>query len=249
MLRPIRLPAVAPVICLLLLSSLCFAERAFIIGVEQFDYKPLHWVEVGQYTGFNRDMLDAFAKSKGYSFTYKALPVKRLHKVFVRGDFDFKYPDDPAWSSNLKKGLDITYSDGVIGYTEGAMVKPQRVGAGIESISQLGTVEGFTPWAFWGSIESQQIHVNGVANFDALLKMTIKGRVHAAYISVDVANYHLKNSLRLPGALVFDPQLPHIQDAYHLSTIRYPQVIQMFNQFLSEESEQIFRLRNKYQLP
>lgn len=223
-------------------------QDRYVIGVELFEYRPLHWIEDGDYRGFNRELLDAFATSKKYHFSYHALPVKTLYIAYVKGELDFNYPDDPNWSSDLKEKVNIEYSKGVLGYIEGAMVPVHQKNKSIDRINTLGTIDGFTPWAFWSKIQEKEIDVIGFSNFESLLKVTMHERIDAAYISVDVANFHLTNILQRPGSLVFDPKLPHVEDEYHLSTIKHKKVIQEFDEFLYRERKLINALKKKYQL-
>ena len=92
-----------------------------IVGVEQVDYLPHYGQDNrNQYTGFARELFDAFAQHSGYQLLYKPLPVKRLYRAFLTDlSVDFKYPDHPQWKSALKKSQPPFYSDPVVSYTDG----------------------------------------------------------------------------------------------------------------------------------
>lgn len=55
------------------------ASKEFIIGVEDVSYFPLFDFKTHRNT-FSRELLDTFAKSKGYKFTYLPLPIKRFER-------------------------------------------------------------------------------------------------------------------------------------------------------------------------
>lgn len=107
-----------------ILTSAAYAQQTiFTIGVEAQKYYPQYDNENGtEYFGLARDLLDMFAKEKNYQFFYKIRPVKRLFHEFVeKKAYDFKYPDNPYWQSDMKKGKNIVYSDSVVKYIDGVL--------------------------------------------------------------------------------------------------------------------------------
>ncbi len=44
-------------------------KKTFIIGVDDISYFPMYGLENGRYSGFAREVLDAFALEYGYTFT------------------------------------------------------------------------------------------------------------------------------------------------------------------------------------
>ncbi|HCL77640.1 MAG TPA: hypothetical protein DIC26_17535, partial [Pseudomonas sp.] len=69
-----------------------------------------------------------------------------------------------------------------------------------------------------------------------------------AYYNVVVAMHYLNNVRTKPGALVFDPKLPHTRGAYHLSSVRQPELIRRFDRFLDERREDIAALKASHQV-
>lgn len=65
-------------------------------------------------------------------------------------------------------------------------------------------------------------------------------------MNVDVATHMLAQELKAPGALVFDPGLPHARSDFRLSTLRCRQVVEQFNLFLQREQAQLQQLRARY---
>ncbi len=133
-------------------------------------------------------------------------------------------------------------------FTDGVMVLPENKGKGIGQLKTMGTLRGFTVWTYKDYIRSGQVKVAESDNFIPLLKQVLIKHIDGAYIELAVANYYLHEVLEKPGGLVFDPDLPHTNDYYYLSTINNPEVIQMFNEFQATEQEAIEQLKIKYKV-
>ncbi|GAB5373672.1 MAG: hypothetical protein AcusKO_01340 [Acuticoccus sp.] len=197
----------------------------------------------GEYTGFNRELLDLFAESRGYRFEYVAYPVKRLFYEFVNGAGDLKYPDNAHWALYIKKDAPIHYSDAAVEYVNGVLVPPARVGAGVEDIAKLGLVTGWTPLGFQDQIADGAVELLENSSYAGLLKQAILGRIDGAYSNVATSRFYLRNVLKQPEALVFDSSLPHVRSARVLSSIKHPELIEEFNAFLVEEADAIAELK------
>ncbi|GAB7082035.1 substrate-binding periplasmic protein [Megalodesulfovibrio paquesii] len=222
--------------------------QQFTVGVEAIDYYPLYAGDGGEYRGYARDLLDAFAKKQGYVFKYEPLPIKRLFQAFLTEQaLDFKFPDNPYWSQDMRQGLEVRYSEPAVQYIDGVMVLPERKGGGPEGLKVLGIIGGFTAFEYLEQIKSGAMTVDESTEYSAMLQKAIMGRVDAAYSSVAVANYQLRDVLKQPEALVLDASLPHTKSGYQLSTIRHPQIIEEFNQFLKDEAALVQQLKDKYQ--
>jgi polar amino acid transport system substrate-binding protein len=239
----------------LLVSLLCggimapiFSAHAteYVVGVEDIYYRPYYYTERGEYRGIARDILDAFCREHNIVFKYEPLPVNRLYKHFLDGLLDFKFPDHPHWRADLKENHHILYSRPMLDFVDGTMVRPENLGQGLENINNLGTVLGFTPWAYLDRIKSGRINVTENGSFTGLLEQTIQGRVDGAYFNPVVARYQLEHVLKNPGALVFDPDLPHIESAYLLSTIKYPELLDKLDAFLARNPELVEQLNQKH---
>ena len=99
----------------------------FTVGVENIDYFPHYAMRQGQYVGYARDLLDQFGLAYGHRFDYVDLPVRRLSVAFFKNHtLDFKFPDNPNWATDLRKGQKLYYSDTVIDVMEGALVLAGR---------------------------------------------------------------------------------------------------------------------------
>ena len=235
------------VLCFSLLGA---AHRAaaeqFRVGVEQQPYLPYFTVQDGQYRGYSRELLDAFAADQGHQFSYVALPVKRLLNDFLAGKLDFKFPDHPQWKAEQKQGQRIHYSQPVAPYIDGVLVPRGQLGQGQQRIKVLGTHLGFTPWPYLAAIESGQMSLAQNTRIDSLLRMALSGRVDAVYLNPLVARHALEAEGLPRDALVFDPTLAHLDSHYYLSSIRHPRVIAAFDAFLRAQPQLLRRLKAKY---
>lgn len=231
-----------------LLTGLAHAAGAqrYVVGVEELDYYPVYAVRDGAYAGAAREILDAFAADSGIVFVYKPLPIVRLTSELANGAIDFKFPDNPYWAADLRKGKTIAYSKGVIAYIDGVMVLPERRGRGIGEFNTLGTVTGFTPFAWLDTLKEGRVKLVENPQMRALQRQVIAGRIDGAYASVAVANYILDSELKQPGALVFDPGLPHTKSEYYLSSARHPQLIARFDAWLAQNAARVAAIKARY---
>lgn len=230
---------------LLAAASAAGAQTRYVVGVENIAYMPYYTYEGGRYGGFARKVLDAFAKDRGYVFDYKALPIQRLYAHFLDGTVDFKYPDSPEWRQELRTGREIAYSASVTDYVDGTIVPADRPAMKKDEIRTLGTVSGFTPWAWAADLDAGSPVLSENGSFDALLAQVLNGRVDAAYANVAVARHQLER-LGRPGALVFAPDLPHVRGTYHLSTTRHPDLIAELDAWLAANAVRIKEFRREF---
>lgn len=232
--------------------SLCAFQKQYVIGVQDFpEYLPYSKYYDDDYQGFNRELLDAFAKDAGLAFKYEAAPVKRLFQMFVLGKVDFKYPDNAYWSAQQKKGVSIIYSDPVVHYIDGVIVLNKNKGRGLEKLKVLGTIRGFTPFTYLEDIKSGKITLHENSNYMGLLRMIYKNRVDGAYTNVAVSKYYFENDIieeNDKSALVFDPDLPHTKSTRHFSTIKHPKIIRKFNRWMTEKKPFVEALKKKHRV-
>lgn len=223
------------------------ADTSYTVVVQDYAaLPPYSRYENGEYTGFNRDLLDLFAESRGYDFEYVAYPVKRLFFEFVEGAGDLKYPDNANWALHIKGDAEIHYSDAVVVYVNGVLVPPSDVGDGVDAIKKLGLVAGWTPIGFQEQIADGTVALYENNSYAGLLKQAIAGRIDGAYSNVATSRYYLKHELERPDALVFDETLPHVRSARVLSSIKHPHLIEEFNAFLQTHADEIRELKLQY---
>ncbi|MCG8612304.1 MAG: transporter substrate-binding domain-containing protein [Pseudomonadales bacterium] len=230
--------------------NLAHGQTKFVIGVESIDFYPYFATENDEYVGFARELLDAFAKSRGYVFTYARLPIARLFLEFLNEkSVDFKYPDNPYWKDQVKEGLGVTYSTPIVDYISGVMVLPENRGRGPSQLKILGTLRGFTPKPdLKALIDKGQVRIAENNTPDGVLQQVILKWIDGAFLNTAVARYQLKTVLKQPNSLVFDPGLPHVRSSYYFSTIKYPQVMAEFNQFMQQEEKMVAESKLKYEV-
>jgi hypothetical protein len=228
----------------LVLLAQAHAET-FRIGVELQPYMPYSDVQDGQYQGYGRELLDAFAAHQGYVFVYQPLPVRRLLSDFLNGKVDFKYPDHPRWNADLKQAHQVYFSQATAPSIDGVLVKPQRLGAGKDSLKRLGTQRGFTPWPYLDDIKAGRILLVQANQIDSLVAMALNDRVDGVYLNPQVVKYRLRNSPE-ESALVFDRSLAYQDDHYLLSSIKHPQVIEQFDAFLTSQAAVVQALKDRH---
>jgi len=237
------------IFCFSIMMSFPVFSDDFNIGVEGIDYYPIYAKRDGLYSGYARAVLDAFAEKEGHKFTYKTLPIKRLFKGFIKGDVDFKFPDNPYWQKNLKQGKNVVYSDSVLEYIDGVIVKPKFISKGKDRLKTLGTLRGFTPWEYLDDISAKTMKLKEGSSLKGLIQMVQANRIDGVYFNVIVAKYFMANTLSQKDSLVFDKSLPHTRGDYHMSTIKYPKIIDSFNRFLTENKSLVESIKAKYEIP
>ncbi|CZF81374.1 Bacterial extracellular solute-binding proteins, family 3 [Grimontia celer] len=236
-----------------LLGSSAYArisgDNHFIIGVQAFeDYSPYSRYQNQSYQGFNRDLLDAFAREYNYSFEYQALPLKRLYSAFLRGEVDLKYPDNPNWSASRKEGHDILYSDSVVSFVDGVVTLDDTQILSEDSLKRLGLISGFTPWPFMDKVKSKEISLFEVKEMESLIRLLSSKRIDGIYTNVAALNVKLKDSEQNLPSMSLNKNLPYLSGSRHLSSIKRPDVVIQFNRFLSMQGELINKLKNQHGL-
>lgn len=236
--------------CLLVLLGLTAsvpavaAGKELVVGVEELEYYPIYAIRDGDYVGAAREILDAFARDRGYRLVYRPFPIKRLYAELINGTIDIKFPDNAQWAGDIKQGTKVFYSQPVIAYIDGVMVRPANKGAGTDAVRVLGTVAGFTPFAWLDRIKTGKTQLKENPRMELLLKQAAIGHIDGAYASVAVANYVLATSLAMPGALMFDPDLPHSRDFYQLSSTRRGDVVAEFDAWMAANQSRIKTIKD-----
>jgi len=228
------------------LNGIC--ETTYKIGVEELDYLPYAMGKHNTYIGYARDLLDAFADKYGYKFEYVVLPIQRLNMTYFDAKtLDFKFPDNPNWVVELRYGENIYYSNVAIDEIEGLLVLSEHKGKGIDKIKTIGMPRGFnTPFPYKDKIKSGSILLYQNSDFEGLINQLLIGRVDAVYAGVDAGLNIVNVKLNLNNRVTFDSKLPYMHMNYTLSTMRHPNIIKQFNEFLSKEKALQNSLRKKY---
>lgn len=236
----------AAMAALLMCTTAQAAERRIVVGVEELNYYPLYAVLDGGFAGTAREILDSFARARGITIEYRPLPVKRLFAELMTGGIDLKFPDNPGWSADIKQGGKVIYSAPVIAFVDGVMVTPSALGVGQDSVKVLGTVAGFTAYAWLDRIAAGKVQMRENPKLDLLLRQATIKRIDGAYVNVAVANHMLDRVLAMPNALAFDPSLPHSRDYYRLSTTKHPELVAEFDAWLEANAALVAEIKRRF---
>ena len=222
-------------------------SRTFTIGTEDMeDFRPYSEYKKGEFHGLGRAILDAFAKKQGYHFEYKTYPTKRRDRMFIAGELDFCYPDNPYWVADLKKGLPVKYVK-MLEFTDGTLVLPENVGKGVARVKILGMPLGFTPFPYADLIKSGAIRLLESPNYSSLYYQLHNHKIDAAYVDIRVAAYFSSHGdIHNKPKYVYDPSLPHISDYFYLSSFKKTKVLDEFKDFMDRNPALIEKLKKEY---
>jgi len=222
-------------------------KKTFSVGVEDYkNWLPYSEVKNGVYGGLGKDILDAFARQMGYTFTYEYYPLKRRDRLFVDGQVDLSFPDNPNWVVEMKKELKISYAP-VLEFTDGVLVRPENVGKGVGRLKTLGIPLGFTPYPYQQLMSAGFLRIEETADYDALYEKLIMRRVDGAYMNTRIARYYWTKIRKLPQVpVLYDPDLPHASGQWYLSSHKYPKVVEEFRRFMQTNKAEVEELKKKY---
>ncbi len=225
------------------------AKKDFVIGVEQLEYLPFYGFDPAnpnEMAGYCREVFDAFAKAKGYTITYRLLPVIRLYAELYDNQIDFKFPDNPKWAADEKKDKTLYYTDSIIDFVDGLTVLAENKDLASEKLTHIGTVRGFAPWAFMDRIKAGNLKLTEANDIGSLVKMIDDKRIEGAWGNIIVAQRAIKEAGLDASKFVFAEQLPNDKGSYLLSTNRFPEIIKELSAFLAENKDMLIELRKKY---
>lgn len=225
------------------------SANALTLGVEATDYSPYYYLNDDQkYQGAAREIFDLFSKTNHFKVSYEPMPVPRLFNEFVRGNIDLKFPDNPLWSASLQADVKVFYSNPVFNISEALMILKQA-GTEIpkEEIKKVGTILGFSVPGIASPIANKEFETVKTKEVDQLIHMLASDRVQGVYFNESVA-FDVARKLYPTKQLAAHSQYPPFKYAYHLSSIKHPELITKFNQFLISHAEQVAKIRQRYGL-
>lgn len=221
----------------------------YIIGVEDVSYYPLFDFQNQQTSNlsFSRDLLVAFFESQQLPYQFVALPVKRFDKWFIEENIDFKFPDNERWRGENSKQLNIKFSAPVIALVAGTFVTKENKNISREDVDSLITIYGFSPTLWQTDINQGKVKLYEDTSPLSIVKHLLDGNAIATNIDPNVIRANLQR-LGKEGEVVLAENIIHQRYHYQLSTIKHPEIIQLFNQFLLENQELIEQLKNQHQI-
>ncbi|AOE88258.1 substrate-binding periplasmic protein [Pseudomonas sp. TCU-HL1] len=239
-------------LCVLLFLNLgiCHAEP-LRVGLESQDYLPYYRALPGDPAeGYAIALLQRFAISQGLSLELEALPINRLHRNLQTTDrLMLVFPDNPAWSRQLKGDTRMHYSRPAIRIVDGSLVLREHLGRGAESVRRLGTVRGFTPEAWQERLHNGQVQLVEASDIGSLVRMLLRLRIDAIYANPEVLHHYLDTNTNLGSdRLQLDPELPMARTAFHASSLNHPELLEAFDRFLIEQRDELAQLRRQHGL-
>jgi hypothetical protein len=201
-----------------LLSVDCALAQTYVVGVEKQSFQPHYWIG-------DQGEYQGFARD--------------LLDLFARdAGLDIQYqplPVNQLTQHLLNGSIDFKYPD-----------SPNWAGdlKGGKGIVYSQPVVQYVD----GVLVAPKRQGQGSADLGQMIKQAMKQQADGAYYNVVVATYYLDNIRARPGALVFDPDLPHTRGTFNLSSLRHPELIQRFDRFLAEHKAEVDALKARYQV-
>ncbi len=243
-----------PILRLLLL---CFSftwaiippAQSLTLGVEITNYSPYYYLDnKQQYQGAAREVFDLFTRVNTLKIRYSPMPVPRLFNEFVKGTVDLKFPDNPLWSASLHSDVKVFYSESIFSVRESLLVlKQEGVEIPKQEIKKVGTILGFSLPGIAKEVANKEFETIQTQEIDQLIHMLAAKRVEGVYFNESVA-LDLAKKLYPKMTLAVHSQYPAFNYAYHLSSIKHPELVTSFNQFLISHAEQVAEIRRRYGL-
>jgi ABC-type amino acid transport substrate-binding protein len=213
-----------------------------VIGVENITYAPYYTIlSDGEYGAFSRDVFNLFAKKNNINIKFEPLSVARLFKEFFSGNIEFNYPDSELWQKEDRVGKTIFYSDNVVDYIDGIIIKTENKTKDISFIKTLGTIRGFEIGVF----KEKRINVVESSSIQDLIEKLYNDKVDAVYFNVAVALNYVNENKVLKNKLFFKKDFPYSMGYYKLSSNKNKEFIDKFNLFLKKNKKEIKELKNK----
>jgi len=221
--------------------------QEFIIGVEDVSYYPLYEFKSNRNT-HTRELLDTFADSQGYKFTYLPLPVKRFERWLVEDRIDFKYPDNSRWYANRNTAKNFTFSEPTIKLVAGTSVLKSSLNKSKSEFKSIGTLLGFYPTHWIEPIKNGQVKLYEDVSTKLLVQQLIAGHIDGIDIEPSVIHYYLEELGKPPDTSIIDRKYKYDVYDFHFSTIKHPEIINEFNEFLRNNKVLLEQLNKKYKI-
>jgi len=236
------------IICLITLIYIQNLQaKEFVIGVEDISYYPLFDFKSDRHT-HSKELLDSFAASKGYKFTYLPLPIKRFERWLVEDKIDFKYPDNSRWYFDDSTTSKLTFSQSSVWLIAGTSVLKSSLKKSKYDLKSVGTLLGFYPTIWIDEIKSGQVKLYEDASTKMLVQQLIMGHIDSIDIEPSVINYYLEELGKPSDTIVIDTRYKYDIYGFHLSTIKHPTVIEEFDEYLKNNKKLLKQLNKKYKI-
>lgn len=232
---------------ILVLFCLELKAKPFVIGVENISYFPLYDFSANSQhpQSFTSELLSTFFEQYGYDYVFLPLPIKRFDQWFADHQIDFKFPDNRRWRDSNPLG--VKYSDAVVKLYAGSFVLATNAQMPRHKIKKLGTILGFFPTLWLADIRASKVQLVEEHSPLSIVRHLVEGNIDATNIDLNVINQCLR-MLKSSEHVVLNKNAHAESFYYHLSTIRHPEVLIQFNQFLVKNKKLIQKLKHKYHI-
>lgn len=223
-------------ILLIFFSKTSFSQEIVIVGVHNGNNYPFHYIDENQhFQGVYRDVLDLFFSEHKIKPIYLSYNKKELLDNFLNGEIDIKFPDNPFWSSSIKKSSPVIYSKrfGLNIEATFILAKNKDKFTKMNDIKKIGISGDIVAWSIHHDLELNKIEITNESNCEVLLNLLTKETIDACY-----CNYHVVKTFseasNLSKDIIIQTYLPYIDDYYYLSTIKKGEIIDKFNKWIKE---------------
>jgi len=230
----------------LLLPQKTLAQE-FIIGVEDIPYYPLFEYKLNRDT-YSKELLNRFAASKGYKFTYLPLPIKRFDTWLLEDKIDFKYPDNLRWYSEYLLREKYIFSQSTIKLVAGTSVLKSSLKKDISEFKSVGTLLGFYPTNWIDEIKRGKVSLYEDISTKILIQQLLAKNIDGIEIEPSVIRYYLEELGESDDLVVIDKRFKYDVYDFYLSTIKHPKIIGEFNEFLNNNKKLLEELNTKYKI-
>lgn len=229
------------------LLPLTSQAETFIVGAQNIQYYPHYDFSRENDKGLAWAILEAYAEHSGHELVYYDMPIKRLQLEMRKGNVDFVYPDNPKWYNQIIPASDKFFSLPLTRALGGTIINPEDVGKGIDNIRRLSIPLGFTPVNWQQRVDDKLTRLIPVTDTMSALYLLEKKRVDAANLEYSVTQYLTMTSPQY-GPFTLDPELPHDNVGFMLSTMNHPDIILDINNFIRTNGGLVDSLKQKYDL-
>jgi hypothetical protein len=222
--------------------------QKLVVGVEDVSYFP-YFDYTSSKTSFSKSVLDKFAADTGHTVNYVPLPIKQFSKWLYESNVDFKFPDNQRWQDESQSDSRATYfSDSILYMRAGTVVLAKNKDKPAVFFKNLGMITGFFPTLWLEAIANKQVNILDDTSPKVLVTHLVNGIVDGIDIDIAVANHYLKE-LNINEQLVYSSQLSQEVFSHQLSTLKYPDTINQFNQWLANNQKYINTLKQQFLIP
>lgn len=226
-------------------------QGTYLVGVEEVNYPPFYDFSASDIEhlrpSFTRDLLSHFFEIHKIPYRFIALPIKRFDKWYIENNIDFKFPDNKRWRVGEDAKLPIIFSQPVLKLTAGTYVLKKHGNINVDDVKTLVTITGFFPSLWVNHIASGKVKLVEENTPMSIVKHILFGNAVATNIDQNVIS-HTLNKLGMKRDIVLAKNIKHESYFYHFSTIKHPEILALFDQFLLNNQAFVSELKQKYKI-